>query len=129
SDCGARMMPLSPAERTRLACVLRLLGSDQPGERDAAGLAATRIVSCAGLDWDQLLQPVPAPRPEHARQDRPNTEAGSRSNVRFCLRYFEHLTGWEQGFVRSVSQRSTITSRQCVVLQQAADRLRARGFA
>lgn len=123
------MMALSSADRTKLACVLRLLGSDQPGERDAAGLAATRIVRGAGLDWDDLLQPAPSPRPESARQGRSNTEASGKLNVRFCLRHFEHLTEWEQGFVRSVSKRFTISSRQCVILQQAVDKLRSRGFA
>jgi hypothetical protein len=37
-------MALAPATRTKLAAVLALLGSPHQGERDAAALAADRLV-------------------------------------------------------------------------------------
>lgn len=46
---------LSSADRTKLAKLLGLLGSAHAGERDAAGLAAERLVRGAGLTWRQVL--------------------------------------------------------------------------
>lgn len=53
-------MALSDHDRERLVRILKLLGSDQPGERDAAALAATRLVASTGMDWDDLLDPASA---------------------------------------------------------------------
>ncbi|MGI4808976.1 MAG: hypothetical protein ACRYF2_12825 [Janthinobacterium lividum] len=120
-------MALSPVDRTRLACVLRLLGSDQPGERDAAGLAATRIVSCAGLDWDDLLQPVLPSRSEHPRQHQPTGEAAVRFDMRLCQRHLDKLSAWERDFIGSLSQRCKLTDGRVAKLKQIAADLRMRG--
>jgi hypothetical protein len=41
--------------RKRLVRVLGMLGSNHPGERDAAALMATRMVKEAGLTWYDIL--------------------------------------------------------------------------
>lgn len=53
-------MPLSDRDRTRLVRILKLLGSDQPGERASAALAAHRLVQSLETDWDELLAEPPA---------------------------------------------------------------------
>ena len=52
-------MPLSARDRTRLERILKLLGSDQPGERASAALAAHRLVQSLGLDWEEILADKP----------------------------------------------------------------------
>jgi hypothetical protein len=46
---------LTNPDRERLAKLLGLLGSDHAGERDAAGLAADRLVRAAGLTWSSIV--------------------------------------------------------------------------
>lgn len=50
----------------RLARILGMLGSEHPGERASAALAAHRLVASAGCSWWQLLSPTkiapPPPR-------------------------------------------------------------------
>jgi hypothetical protein len=54
------MSALSQAQRTKLAKLLTLLGSDHRGERDAAGQAAHRLVANSGLTWQQVLDVAPS---------------------------------------------------------------------
>ena len=51
------MNALPATHRTKLAKLLGMLGSDHPGERDAAALAAHRLVTQAGLTWRQVVTP------------------------------------------------------------------------
>lgn len=46
-------------DRERLVRILNLLGSDHPGERASAALAASRLVASLGLDWSAILDPQP----------------------------------------------------------------------
>jgi hypothetical protein len=48
------------ADLNKLVRILGLLGSDQPGERTSAALAAHRLVAALGVGWTELLHP-PAP--------------------------------------------------------------------
>jgi hypothetical protein len=48
-------MTLSPADRERLS---KLLGSDHPGERAAAGRRAHRMLQERGIAWSGALAPV-----------------------------------------------------------------------
>ncbi len=48
-------------DAAKLARILGLLGSDQPGERAAAAEAAHRMVSRLGLRWEDILAPPPRP--------------------------------------------------------------------
>jgi hypothetical protein len=63
-------MPAKPAvtvteaEVLQLTKILRLLASDQVGERAAAALKANAWVQARGLDWQTLLLPEPPPPPK-----------------------------------------------------------------
>lgn len=46
---------MTTAERAKLAAILGMLGSDSAGERDAAALAAARMVQKLGMTWAQVL--------------------------------------------------------------------------
>lgn len=48
-------MALSKRDRAKLIRILKLLGSDQPGERASAALAAQRLIEASGLTWDEVL--------------------------------------------------------------------------
>ena len=48
---------VQPAALAKLTRVLALLGSDQPGERAAAALAAHKLVNSLGVTWTELLDP------------------------------------------------------------------------
>jgi hypothetical protein len=48
-------MALSKRDRAKLIRILKLLGSDQPGERASAALAAQRLVEASGLTWDEIF--------------------------------------------------------------------------
>lgn len=52
-------MAIDARTRKKLVRVLKLLGSDNPGERDSAALAAHRLVASLETDWDTLLEPPP----------------------------------------------------------------------
>lgn len=50
-------MAIDPHDKERLIRILRLLGSDQVGERASAGLAANRLLEALGLNWEDVLDP------------------------------------------------------------------------
>jgi len=65
--------PLTPDQRQKLVKLLGLLSSDHSGERDAAGLAAQRLVTNAGASWSDVINPpaLPSwrqPQPEPPRR-------------------------------------------------------------
>ena len=117
---------LTPPERRRLIGSLNLLASNQPGERDAAGLAASRIVQAKRLCWDDLIggAALPPPQPSHSRpSSRPN------SDLEFCGRHIARLNAWEAGFVISLAQqRRLLTPMQTLKLREIAAELRSRGL-
>ena len=51
------MSALPAADRSRLVKVLALLDSPREGERDAAALAAARLLKAAGVSWAQVIKP------------------------------------------------------------------------
>ena len=123
ADDAAR---LTPAERRRLVGALGLLASNLSGERDAAALAATRIVQAKRLCWDDLIggAVVPPPQPSHSRSSsRPN------SDLEFCGRHIARLNAWEAGFVISLAQQHRLlTPMQTLKLREIAAELRSRGL-
>lgn len=124
------MGALTPAARVKLARVLGLLGSDFGGERDAAGLAAHRIVREAGLSWGEVLAaPSETERLERsANAQRSNTQGGS-ADLSFCRRHLGHLSTWETEFVYSLaSRRKGLSPAQNAKLAQIVAALRARGL-
>ena len=65
---------MNAAEREKLAAILGMLGSEFPGERAAAGLAATRFLKDRKLQWQDVLNGTPfraAPPPPPPPPSRP----------------------------------------------------------
>ncbi len=125
------MMGLAPADRVKLAKMLALLGSDQPGERDAAALAADRLVRARGVAWADLLggAPPPAGTPEKPWGAASSwTPSGDRhSDLAACNRRPDLLTEWERQFVAGLAGRKSISVRQLEILTELAARVRAAG--
>jgi len=113
---------LAPAERRRLVGALALLGSPVPGERDAAALAAHRIVTDRGLRWDDMLaDPASTPRLDAA------SATTWRWDVALCARHPGDLRPWEHDFIANLQTRRTISLKQRTALTKIAARLRTRG--
>ena len=55
-------MAIDPRDKDRLIRILRLLSSDQVGERASAALAANRLMESLGVNWEELLDPPVAER-------------------------------------------------------------------
>lgn len=110
------MNALSQAERDRLARVLALLGSDHPGERDSAGMAAYRLVHRAGLSWNQVLNPPPPdhPLPELGTWRRTCATLAARSG---------DLRAWERGFVADLPKFRRLSTKQRYVLDEISKRV------
>ena len=121
------MTPLAPAERSRLARVLELLGSPHDGERLAAGAAAHRIVQARGLRWLDVLAGGETPRPQaSAYAWSPPPPAGFAADARACLAQPNLWSAWEAEFLRSIATRRRLSSKQLQILAQLVERLRAR---
>lgn len=113
------MMAMSPSELTRLAHILGLLGSDHQGERDAAALAADRLVRGRGLEWSQLLAPKPAaPLP-------PPASGNVEADLRVCRTYARLLNEWERGFLRGLKPGRALSEKQQRILSGMARKVRA----
>src|SRR4051794_32015588 len=94
----ASIRRLSEAGREKLIRILGLLGSTHQGERDAAALAAIRLLQQFDLSWhDVVAQSAPA----DAGPIR--LAADWRALARACLRQKHLLTAWEEQFVRELS--------------------------
>jgi hypothetical protein len=126
-------MPLSPKEKLRLAKLLGMLGSDHSGERDAAGMAAHRLVKVAGLTWDEVVNPPQVgwrrPEPEPDPEPDPFSWASYvswRKTVSRLLDQRDLLTEWEIGFLNSIWQRSRLTERQSACLNDIVERVETR---
>lgn len=110
------MTVLSRTDRDRLGKLLGLLGSDFPGERDAAAQAAHRIVMRAGLTWQQVVEPPPV--------EKKLPELGTwRATVAACLAKPGSLRPWEISFLRDLPQFRRLSVKQRYVLKEIADRL------
>lgn len=107
---------LSAADCGKLAKILGLLGSDRPGERDAAALAAHRFVQQRGIAWRDVLN---SPRVEHKLP-----ELGSwRGTCRACLARPDLLRRWERGFLEDLPKFRRLSVKQRYVLREIADRV------
>lgn len=105
---------LEAHDRTRLANILGMLGSEHSGERAAAGLMASRLLRDRRLTWHDVVGAPPAP---------PGTSW--RALVAACQCEPDKLTAWEAEFLASltVSTWSTLTDKQSAALQKIADRV------
>ncbi len=109
-------MTLAAADRTRLASVLALLGSPHQGERDAAALAAARLVQKHGPTWHQVLEPPSV--------ERKLPEMGTwRQTAAKCLAQAGSLRAWEIGFFRDLPGFHRLSAKQRYVLNEIANRV------
>ena len=105
-----------PAEaREKLAKLLGLLGSDHPGERDAAGLAAHRLLQQHQLTWrDVLIPEQPHREPLYSTWRATCAELTERSG---------DLRPWERQFVVDLPKFQRISTKQRYVLNEIAVRV------
>ena len=119
-------MPLAAADRSKLAAVLALLGSPHAGERDAAALAADRLVRGRGLVWQDVLGGGHAPSPAAGPDSWATTDW--QADLSLCLTNIRSLSAWEENFVLSMSsRRGGMSSAQRAKLAQIAAELRTKG--
>ncbi len=115
-------MALSPPDRAKLVSILGMLASDFDGERAAAGLLASRMLRQAGLTWSDLIG-----QPETSRR-REDVPAGWRADLAFASRHISFCRPWEQNFLRSIGNKSGLSTKQRGTLTEIADALRGRGL-
>lgn len=109
------MTALPATSRAKLAKLLGMLGSNHPGERDAAGLAAHRLVTQAGLTWHQIVTPPPI--------EKRLPELGTwRVTCAEILKRPGSLRPWEVGFVRALPGFKRLSTKQRYILKEIADR-------
>jgi predicted component of type VI protein secretion system len=110
------MSGLPQTQRTKLAKLLAMLGSDHAGERDAAALAAHRLVTQAGITWRQVVTP---PAIEKALP-----ELGTwRTTVNECLAHRGALRAWEVKFLEDLPGFRRLSTKQRYCLKEIADRV------
>lgn len=101
--------------RAKLLKVLPLLGSDNAGERDAAALAASRILKGAGPSWGDLLsRPATEPR---------EPLLGWRATCAELQKRPGSLRGWERKFVTDLPRFPRISAKQRYILAEIAERV------
>jgi hypothetical protein len=110
------MTALPATSRAKLAKLLGMLGSDHPGERDNAAVAAHRIVSGAGMTWRQVIEPPPI--------EKKLPELGTwRATCAACLARPGSLRVWEKTFLRDLPGFRRISTKQRYALKTIADRV------
>ena len=110
------MSALSSTNRIKVAKLLGMLGSNHAGERDAAGLAAHRIVTAAGLSWRQLITPQPVEKDIPLR-------GKWRQTCADCLAKPGSLKPWEVTFLRELPGFRRLSGKQRYILKEIADRV------
>jgi hypothetical protein len=114
------MMMGAPLDRTKLAKLCGMFGSDHDGERANAAAAAVRLVREAGLRWPDVLSPE---RPSSAPPRREREITNSAEAIEFVREHPEILTRWEATFIASIATQSfPLTSKQLHVLRKLVDK-------
>jgi hypothetical protein len=119
---------LDPVSADKLTKILGLLGSDHPGERDAAAQAANKLVRERGLTWGDVIGPPIVP--DHVPRIRAWRSADSdwRRMAQYCDLRRWSLSQKERAFVQSaLSWRSPPTEKQKDWLTAIYARLHERG--
>ncbi len=120
------MAALPATDRTKLAKLLGLLGSNHQGERDAAGLAAHRLVQSHNATWFDVVAPVPSDD-DDAPEPTPNPSQDWRTLAAACGRYPHLLDRWEYEFIIGLPRFPRLSVKQHDKLRKIATRLRAAG--
>ena len=112
---AAAAIALPAKAREKLAKLLGLLGSDHPGERDAAGLAAHRLLQQHKLTWPDILATRQSRRePLYSTWRATCAELTERSG---------DLRPWERQFVVDLPKFQRISTKQRYVLNEIASRV------
>ena len=111
------MSALPAAQRAKLVKVLALLDSPREGERDAAALAAARLVQAAGLSWAQILAAPPVKREP--------LFSTWRATCAELARRPGDLRPWERKFIADLPAFPRISTKQRYILGEIADRVPA----
>jgi|SRR5271166_556700 len=119
--------------RTKLAKILPLLQSDQPGERDGARLAVQRVLDANGLTWETVLASPPAAPakaspsatgPTHSAKPPAPPPPHWRSLVQLLLAdHSAWMSEWELSFCRSLPGFRHLSDKQLAVLHSIGGRL------
>lgn len=108
---------MKQSARAKLVKVLPLLGSDNAGERDAAALAACRILKATGLSWGDLLR-----SPEPAEHREPLLGTYRTTSIELQKRQ-NMLRAWARKFVADLPRFPRISSKQRYILAEVAERV------
>jgi hypothetical protein len=110
------MTGLAQADRTKLVKLLALLGSDHAGERDAAGMAAHRLLKQRGMTWEDALSPRAV--------ERRLPEMGTwRRTVALVLESGRYIRPWEREFLTDLPKFRRLSVKQRYVLSEIAKRV------
>ena len=116
------MSTLPQPDRAKLAKLLGLLGSNHAGERDAAALAAHRLVQSRGMTWPEVIEPPSSPP---VRKTLP--ELGPwQATVAECLHRPDLLSEWEIGFLDGLLRFPRLSLKQRSCLAKIAGRVLGR---
>ncbi len=106
---------LPAAQRNRLVKLLGMLGSEHAGERDAAGLAASRLLQQHRVTWRDLLTPAPVHREP--------LQSTWRVTCEKLMARANDLRPWERKFVADLPNFRRISTKQRYVLAEIAGRV------
>jgi hypothetical protein len=110
-------MTAATLDRERLAKLLGLLGSDQPGEVVNAARQAERLRREAGLSWSDIVA-LGGGRVGSVREVRSPHGGYTRELIERCLGS-DQISSWEIEFLCSVRrQRRPLSVKQIAVLDQ-----------
>ncbi len=108
---------LSAADADKLAKILGMLGSDHPGERDAAAIKAAAFVRSREVTWPDIIRPGPPPRWQPV--------SNTRDLALQCAKFPAVLTVWECQFLAEIASLPRPPSaKQLSILRKIAERAR-----
>ncbi len=121
-------MAMAAAARSKLAAVLALLGSPHQGERDAAALAADRLIKKHGLAWTDVLASGETPQQPKCNPKPKQQDTGLHlADLHLCGQRLDLLTVWECEFVANLAIHRTVSTRQREILAKIAQKVKAAG--
>jgi hypothetical protein len=104
-------MVIDARDKERLIRILRLLGSDQVGERAAAALAAGRLLDSLGVSWEDVLSP-PVPERVVVRRVR-DWDVDQADAAEARIRQLKDTVERQERQLRSLRTRiNTLTDRE-----------------
>jgi hypothetical protein len=115
---------LSAVDRRRLLGALNLLSSPLIGERDAAALAAGRIISGAGLSWTEIIAEAEPQLRNEAGGDAHCEDVWRGMAAALLQRHGEVFNAAETDFLRNAAGLLRLSEKQAAWLTRLAERVR-----